>query len=52
MSLPKMCPRCGHATAKGYGLAGGGFGAYVYCTREGCDFFQKEQENPSTTGPH
>lgn len=25
------CPHCGGATAVGFGLAGGGYGAYTYC---------------------
>jgi len=28
----------------GYGLAGGGIGPYVFCTREGCDHFEKFQD--------
>lgn len=25
------CPQCGHSLDLGYGLAGGGIGAYKYC---------------------
>jgi len=29
---------------QGYGLAGGGVGAYTFCHREGCDYFDKVQD--------
>ncbi len=41
--LPGVCPKCGSKTAFGYGLAGGGFGLYVACLNEACDFFSKRQ---------
>jgi hypothetical protein len=44
------CPKCGSKTEMGYGLAGGGIGPYVFCTREGCDHFEKFQD-PETDDP-
>ncbi len=38
------CPKCGEPTYSGFGLAGGGYGPYAYCTAEGCDYFEKWQE--------
>ena len=38
------CPKCGEPTGFGYGLAGGGMGAYAYCEAEGCDYFEKWQD--------
>lgn len=35
------CPKCGAETYEGFGLAGGGYGAYAGCTAEGCDYFEK-----------
>ena len=26
------CPKCGGQTEDGFGMAGGGFGVYTYCT--------------------
>jgi hypothetical protein len=40
-ALPKICPECGEPTEVGFGLAGGGYGAYVFCE---CGFFSKVQE--------
>jgi len=28
---------------QGFGLAGGGYGVYVYCPVEGCGYFAKHQ---------
>ena len=39
--LPPICPECGEATVMGFGLAGGGYGEYVFC---GCGFFSKVQD--------
>jgi hypothetical protein len=33
--LPTLCPECGVVLQQGYGLLGGGFGAYVYCDEHG-----------------
>lgn len=41
-SLPDICPKCGSETFSGYGLMGGGCGAYVGC--DNCDFFAKQQD--------
>lgn len=41
--LPGICPKCGTATERSFGLAGGGYGPYVFCTKEKCDFFKKIQ---------
>jgi hypothetical protein len=50
--LPDICPKCGTATDFGFGLAGGGYGPYVYCLAESCDFFAKEQErDPDADAP-
>jgi len=39
------CPACGNKTLHhGYGLAGGGMGAYTYCTTDGCGEFDKFQD--------
>lgn len=38
------CPKCGAPTVEGFGLAGGGYGAYAYCEAPGCDYFEKWQE--------
>ena len=35
------CPKCGEETADGFGLAGGGYGPYTYCTSDACDYFDK-----------
>jgi hypothetical protein len=40
--LLDKCPKCGADTEGGFGLAGGGYGPYVYCPN-GCDYFAKLQ---------
>lgn len=41
----ERCPECGGRLEMGYGLAGGGFGAYEYCPR--CEIIvNKWQEGP------
>lgn len=40
------CPKCGEPTVEGFGLAGGGYGAYEYCEAEGCGYFHKHPEMP------
>lgn len=45
------CPKCGGELGTGYGLAGGGFGVYTYCTADGCDYFDKTQDPPEDGGP-
>lgn len=35
------CPKCGEPTGDGFGLAGGGYGPYTYCTSDACDYFDK-----------
>ena len=42
-TLPEVCPKCGSKTDFGFGLAGGGYGAYVACESDDCDFFAKRQ---------
>ena len=37
------CPSCGEEIVRGYGLAGGGLGSYVFCA-DGCDFMRKAEE--------
>lgn len=34
--LLSNCPHCGTETQPGFGLAGGGYGPYVYCPSETC----------------
>lgn len=41
----EKCPTCGAKTICGYGLAGGGMGAYTVCSE--CDWMGKEQDEPS-----
>ena len=42
------CPKCGGANIGfGYGLAGGGMGAYEYC--EDCDWFEKHLDPEVST---
>lgn len=41
--LLDVCPKCKARTEPGFGLAGGGYGVYVYCPTEGCDYFAKHQ---------
>jgi hypothetical protein len=38
--LPFHCPECGENTTPGFGLAGGGYGEYVYCE---CGYFSKRR---------
>jgi hypothetical protein len=39
------CPHCGTELEVGFGLAGGGYGAYTYCPAEDCGkYFDKTQE--------
>ena len=38
------CPKCGSPLHQGYGLAGGGMGAYEMCEAEGCGHFEKWQD--------
>jgi len=35
------CPKCGADLHQGFGLAGGGYGAYEACLADGCDHFEK-----------
>jgi hypothetical protein len=35
------CPKCGTPVYEGFGLAGGGYGAYAACDAEGCGYFEK-----------
>lgn len=37
------CPKCGGELVFGFGLAGGGYGAYVACDTDDCDFFAKKE---------
>lgn len=45
MKIPAKCPKCGGKVSRGYGLAFGGMGEYVYCDSDACDFFDKEQDD-------
>ena len=38
--LLEVCPKCGRKTVFGFGLAGGGYGPYVFC--EADDYFAKQ----------
>lgn len=42
------CPRCGQHVTTGYGMMGGGIGTYRCC--EGCDFFEKVQDEDEGRG--
>lgn len=47
MARADQCPECGGRTLQhGYGLMGGGMGAYVFCTRKGCRFLHVDKECP------
>lgn len=46
----KTCPVCAAPVYTTYGLAGGGCGAYAMCTRDGCDWFYKEQDEQADHG--
>ena len=41
----RKCPKCGGHAEDGYGLMGGGIGLYWLCTEDGCDYFNKEQDD-------
>ncbi len=42
--LLDICPSCGTPTEDGFGLAGGGYGYYVFCPSEKCEgYFAKIQ---------
>lgn len=38
------CPQCGAELHEGFGLLGGGYGAYEVCMAPGCDYIQKWPE--------
>jgi len=38
------CPKCGTHVTSGYGLMGGGIGAYQFCCDDNCDYFSKTQD--------
>jgi hypothetical protein len=40
-ALPDNCLQCGARTEHGFGLAGGGYGPYVFCPNEACGYFSK-----------
>jgi hypothetical protein len=42
-----LCPKCGKEMKMGYGLAGGGMGVYFMCETEGCETFEKVQDEES-----
>ena len=42
-SAPDRCPKCSGDVEVGFGLAGGGYGAYTYCPKCG-DILSKTQE--------
>ena len=46
-----MCPRCGAHRQHGYGLMGGGMGAYVFCTSDDCGYFEKTPEETRDPEP-
>jgi len=37
------CPKCTTELEGGFGLAGGGYGPYLFCPADDCDFFRKKQ---------
>jgi hypothetical protein len=44
----ETCPLCGSWIDFGYGLMGGGFGRYAYCTGHACDWFYKWHDPEET----
>ena len=45
MSELQQCPKCKEMTlGTGYGLAGGGMGAYTFCIDDDCGYFNKIQD--------
>ena len=38
----EKCPKCGSWIGHGYGLMGGGMGAYKFCNSDECDWFWKD----------
>lgn len=38
----ERCPKCGEETTFGFGLAFGGYGPYVMCMEEDCDWAAKQ----------
>lgn len=47
----EKCPRCGTHVTHGYGLMGGGIGAYVFCCDDSCDYFVKTQDENRRATP-
>jgi hypothetical protein len=37
------CPKYTTVLEQGFVLAGGGFGPYIFCPADDCDFFRKKQ---------
>lgn len=37
------CPKCKAPTIEGFGLMGGGYGAYEICDTPGCGYFNKHE---------
>jgi hypothetical protein len=51
---PTKCPKCGGTVVAGYGLAGGGMGAYWLCLDDrgaDCDYFYKVQDEHAQEAP-
>lgn len=45
-----LCPHCKTELETGFGLAGGGYGAYVYCPNDQCGkYFSKTQMHDEDT---
>ncbi len=44
------CGDCGGQLAQGFGLMGGGYGIYVFCTE--CEFFAKHNEELEDSKPN
>lgn len=40
----EACPLCGGDIYYGFGLMGGGYGAYEFCLNDDCGFFDKEED--------